>query len=494
MAQKLSFVPSAKKTSSPSINSIELKPLYALDAERAVLGAMIVHPDAINDVAESLTRSDFFSTPHQILFEAIMAMNAAGQPIEILTLHQYLLDHRLADTVGSPGILAELAALFTSRLNLAAYIKIVRDRAILRHLQQACISITNLIAESPHDVDSILDSAESQIFQITNQNLTQTTVPAPIEVERALSLVENFQKYKGRLRGIPTPFGELDTYTTGWQNSDMIVLAARPGVGKTALALTFAAFAARKRYDEKADTYLGPPGHPVGIFSLEMTNPQLMLRILSSTSGVPLKRIREGNLDSKDLFALKKTAEEIKQWPLYLDDSSRLTINQLRGKARRMKELYKIELLVIDYLQLLYSESPQARENRTNEISEISRGIKALAKELDIPIIVLAQLNRRSEEANKEPALHNLRESGAIEQDADIVMLLHREKNEDQEQGTAHRSFDYPYILNIAKQRNGPTAKINLIFESQYTRFIDPIRHQLRNGNQNQEHAHEENF
>jgi replicative DNA helicase len=267
----------------------------------------------------------------------------------------------------------------------------------------------------------------------------------------------------------------------------MIVLAARPGVGKTALALTFAAFAARKRYDEKADTYLGPPGHPVGIFSLEMTNPQLMLRILSSTSGVPLKRIREGNLDPKDLFALKKTADEIKQWPLYLDDSSRLTVNQLRGKARRMKERYKIELLVIDYLQLLYSESPQARENRTVEISEISRGIKALAKELDIPIIVLAQLNRRSEEANKEPALHNLRESGSIEQDADIVMLLYREKNEDQDQGSNadHPTFDYPYILNIAKQRNGPTAKIKLVFESQFTRFVDPIRHQLRNNSQN---------
>ncbi|MCS7064092.1 MAG: replicative DNA helicase [Methylacidiphilales bacterium] len=482
----------AQSAHNPS--ALEIKPLYALDAEKAVIGAMIVHPDAIHEVAETLVRSDFFAPQHQILFDAIMAMYAAGQPIEILTLHQYLLDHRLADTVGSPGILAELTALFVSRLNLASYIKTVRDRSILRRLQEACIHITNQIADSPHDVDTILDQAESQIFQITNQNLTQTTSPAPVEVDRALSLIENFQKYKGRLRGIPTPFGELDTYTTGWQNSDMIVLAARPGVGKTALALNFATFAARKKYDEKTDSYLGPPGHPVGIFSLEMTNSQLMLRILSATSGVPLRRIREGNLSPQDLVALQKTADEIKQWPLYLDDSPRLTINQLRGKARRMKEQFKIELLIIDYLQLLYSESPQARENRTVEISEVSRGIKALAKELDIPIIVLAQLNRRSEEANREPALHNLRESGAIEQDADIVMLLHRDKNEETENDPHSTTTNYPYILNIAKQRNGPTARIHLIFESQYTRFVDPIRHQLRNQQKNDQPPDESNF
>jgi replicative DNA helicase len=246
-------------------------------------------------------------------------------------------------------------------------------------------------------------------------------------------------------------------------------------MGKTALALTFAKHAMAERYDDKRDMWI-KPGYGVGLFSLEMTNAQLMLRMMASAAQVSLQKIRTGDLDKFEMDGLTQMAEDMKQWPLYLDDSSHLTINQLRGKARRMKQRYDIDLLIIDYLQLLHSESNQAKDNRQNEVAEISRGIKSLAKDLNIPIIVLAQLNRKAEEGKSEPALHNLRESGAIEQDADMVLLLHRK---DQEEDAAPSPVK-DYSLIIAKQRSGPTDKIDIRFNAQFTRFEDPVRHEAR--------------
>jgi len=332
----------------------------------------------------------------------------------------------------------------------------------------------------PDTIPDVLDRAETAIFKVTNLGLTQTTIPAPLEIDRAIRLIENFQSRKGRLPGIQTGFHKLNEYTGGWKAGEMIVLAARPGQGKTALGLSFAQHALRERYDEASDGWK-KPGHSVGIFSLEMTNEQLMLRLLASYAGERLQSIRMGELDEHSMQKLRLVAEDMKEWPLFLDDSSFLTINQLRGKARRMKDRYGIEMLVIDYLQLLRSESNQAKDNRQNEVAEISRGIKGLAKELEIPIIILAQLNRRSEEAKAEPALHNLRESGAIEQDADVVLLLHRpDAEKDQEGNEVHRGEIIPYKLIIAKQRNGPTDKLDILFHAPYTRFDDPVRHETR--------------
>jgi replicative DNA helicase len=331
-------------------------------------------------------------------------------------------------------------------------------------------------------VASVLDRAESSIFQVTNLGLTNSTVSAREEIEKALTLIEDFQSRKGRLHGLHTGFHKLDELTAGWKAGEMIVLAARPGQGKTALALTFARHALDERYDEATDAWR-KPGHPVGMFSLEMTNEQLMLRLLASYGSESLQRIRQGDLDEHSLQKLRMVGADMKEWPLYLDDSSFLTINQLRGKARRMKDRYGIELLIIDYLQLLRSESAQAKDNRQNEVAEISRGIKALAKELAIPIIILAQLNRRSEEAKAEPALHNLRESGAIEQDADVVLLLHRPDAEKDADGNERAAGPViPYTLNIAKQRNGPTDRLDILFHAPYTRFDDPVRHETRSG------------
>jgi replicative DNA helicase len=469
-------VTSAEESLSPAV-------LYSAEAEKAVLGCMMAQPaEVIIEAADALSKEDFFVPAHQEIFAALREMDNARQPIDVMTIHQWLTDRKLAEALGSPGILAELLVGFATHLNVGSYIRIVKDKSLLRCLQSACSTIVQDIVDMPDSVPAVLDRAESAIFQVTNMGLTQTTVSAREEIDKAITLIEDFQNRKGHLHGLPTGFHKLDELTAGWKAGEMIVLAARPGQGKTALALTFARHVLDQRYDEASDSWK-KPGHPVGMFSLEMTNEQLMLRLLASYGSESLQRIRQGDLDEHSLQKLRMIAGDMKEWPLYLDDSSFLTINQLRGKARRMKERFGIEMLVIDYLQLLRSESAQAKDNRQNEVAEISRGIKALAKELKIPIIILAQLNRRSEENKGEPALHNLRESGAIEQDADVVLLLHRpDAQKDQDGNEQPVGPIIPYVLNIAKQRNGPTDRLEILFHAPYTRFDDPVRHESRSG------------
>lgn len=442
---------------------------------------MIAHPETTLDLAmERLAQEDFFVPAHQELFQLLRDMHLRHQPIDVVTVHQNLLDRGRAQALGSPAILAELCSSFPTHLNVSSYIQIVKDKSLLRRLHEACSRIADSILSEPQPVAHVLDQAEEAIFRVTGMALTQNIVPGAKEIARAIQLVDAFRKRKGHLFGIPTGFYQLDQLTTGWQKGDMIVLAARPGVGKTALALTFARHALSERYDPQQDAWV-KPGHAVGLFSLEMTNAQLMLRLLASVASESLQRIRRGEVDDFQMQKLAQIAEDIKTWPLYLDDSSDLTIHQLRAKARRMKQQYGIELLIIDYLQLLHSDSPQARENRQVEIAEISRGIKALAKELNLPIIVLAQLNRRPDEGRCEPALHHLRESGAIEQDADVVLLLHRlDSDAEEESDSSPSSQLIPYSLHIAKQRNGPTEKMEIRFNPAYTRFEDPLRHPTR--------------
>jgi len=473
--------PKTKRRNTATPDGLSPALLYSAEAEKAVLGCMMAQPaEVINDATVALKKEDFFVPAHQEVFGAMREMYNSTQAIDVMTIHQWLTDRKLAEAVGSPGILAELLVGFATHLNVGSYIQIVRDKSLLRSLQLACSTIVQDIADAPDSVPSVLDRAESAIFQVTHQGLTNSTVTAREEIDRALKLIETFQTRKGHLHGLPTGFHKLDEMTAGWKAGEMIVLAARPGQGKTALALTFARHALDQRYDEATDSWK-KPGHAVGMFSLEMTNEQLMLRLLAAYGSESLQNIRSGNLDEHSMQKLRMVAADMKEWPLYLDDSSFLTINQLRGKARRMKDRFGIDLLVIDYLQLLRSESAQAKDNRQNEVAEISRGIKALAKELAIPIIILAQLNRRSEESKGEPALHNLRESGAIEQDADVVLLLHRPDQEKDQDGNERPVGPIiPYSLNIAKQRNGPTDRLDILFHSNYTRFDDPVRHEAR--------------
>ena len=473
--------PFNKNNSAPTVSTdIIGAPLYSSEAEKAVLGSMISHPQEVNyKVMEvGIKRSDFFVPAHQEIFEAILNLDAKSQPIDIPILHQYFEDKKLADIIGSPGILAELVAGVATHLNTESYVRIVKGKSVLRQLQSACQSIAQDIADRPDEVESVLDLAESYVFAVNSEADTKAAVTIRDEIKRTLIQIERYRKMKGKMTGIPTGFFKLNNLTGGWQPTDMIVLAARPGAGKTALALTFAKAAMKERYNEEKDDWV-KPGFGVGFFSLEMGNNQIMLRLLSSYAGIGLKKIRTGDLEDHEMENISLIGEEMRELPMYMDDSSMLTINQLRAKARRMKKQFNIDMIMVDYLQLLRAESVQARDSRQNEVAEISRGIKALAKELHVPILVLAQLNRKSEEAKQEPGLHNLRESGAIEQDADIVMLLHKEEQEaDPASAGNPRPELRNYKLIIAKHRNGPTDSIDVVFNGACTRFEDPNRHE----------------
>jgi replicative DNA helicase len=465
-----------RKPQAPAATDVDPTFLYSAEAEKAVLGSMLMSPHEVMDqVMEKIGDEDFFVPAHRLLFKTLTELHNRGAAIDLTTVYQHLTDQKTLEAVGNSTV-TDAAAAFVTHLNVSSYVDIVKDKSLLRHLRNACVEIVQLINEQPGAVRETLDVAMGKIFQVAEKEVTSQTVKASQEVNRTLEMIQRFHDNKRPLIGIDTGFSKLNELTSGWQKGDMVVLAARPGVGKTALALTFAKAAMKDRWSEEQNTFVAP-GYSVGFFSLEMTNQQLILRLMASYASLSMQLIREGKLSENDMHALHMVGDSMKEMPLYLDDTSYITINQLRSKARRMQQMGNIELLIIDYLQLLHSDSSQSKDNRQNEVAEISRGIKSLAKELSIPIIVLAQLNRKSEEGKSEPALHNLRESGAIEQDADLVMLLHRpEEKEDKDAAPAPPKPVTPYKLIIAKQRNGPTDTVDMNFVRAYTRFEDPLR------------------
>lgn len=458
-----------------------LPAIHSLEAEQALLGAMISEPDQVIDKAleAGLQPSDFFLESHQEIFKALRDMRNTSNPdvyIDPSTLHQYLLDHKLSDTVGGISKLAELSAGVVSVLTAATHIKTVREKSLLRRLQASCAEIVYNIHDRPHQAQDLVDEAESKIFKLAETGASTGVTESASAVKSALDLIIKTQQIreKGTYQGIPTGFDELDKLTTGLQGGQMVVIAARPGVGKTALALSMARNFIRERWSDEENRFVRP-GYPVGIFSLEMTSQQLMLRMLAAHASLSLQKIREGKLSESEVAFLGSVAEEMSNMPLYIDESPMLSVSQLRARARRLRQMYGIDVIIIDYLQLLTSTSDKARDNRQVEVAEISRGIKALAMELDVPIIVLAQLNRKPEEGNAEPALHHLRESGSIEQDADVVMLLSRVESKEGEELHGH-GHPIRARLNVAKQRNGPTDRLDLIFQAAYTRYESPPR------------------
>ncbi|MEM6822519.1 MAG: replicative DNA helicase [Verrucomicrobiota bacterium] len=463
-----------KNKNKVSISLDGIDPIYSAEAEQAVLGAMLSGSEEVIDLAtEKLRPKDFFNPGHQILFEAMASMRSESQPIEPSTVFQFLEDRKLADSIGGgAALLGELAASVLSTLTAPSHIETVRSKSLLRQLQQSCAQIVYDAQDRQHEVDAVLDEAEKSIFAIAEKGVAQNTRTSKDVVLSTIDIIEKRMGRKGLYDGVPSGFDELDQLTTGFKAGEMIVIAARPGVGKTAFALSMAKNFLKERYDDEQDRFV-KPGHPVGIFSLEMTSEQLMLRMLAACANVRLQAIREGTLTQQDVDLLMKVGEDLANNPLYIDESSMLNITQLRAKARRMKQHHNISVIIIDYLQLLTSSSEKARDNRQVEVAEISRGIKALALELKIPIIVLAQLNRKPEEGNGEPALHHLRESGSIEQDADVVMLLSRAFSKDGEAESIQNQHGRAFkaAVNIAKQRNGPTDKVDLLFQADYTRF-----------------------
>jgi replicative DNA helicase len=443
---------------------VDRLPPHSPEAEQGVLGCILLSPnDCMGQCIEKLKDGpeEFYDLRHQTIYTALAELYDKRQPIDLITLQQFLKNSNLLEQIGGLGYLASLPDTVPSAANLPYYADIVREKCVLRKMIQTCTSVVSRVYEFEGEVDGLLDEVERDILRISESRIQGTTTTIKDLVKKAINTIEDYHQRQGSLTGLSTGFHDIDKMTSGLHGGEMIVIAARPSMGKTSFAMNVAEHVA---LEEK---------QPVGVFSLEMTSESLVLRMLCSRSRVNMRNIRDGFLAERDFPKLTGAAGKMASAPLFIDDSSGLSILQLRAKARRMHQQHGIKLFVIDYLQLLHSTARRA-ENRQQEIADISNGIKSLAKELDVPVIVLSQLNRELErDKNRKPRLSDLRESGSIEQDADLVALLYKPSSgEDEESAAAPVEQEaVPVNLLIAKQRNGPTGDVNLTFLKSYTRF-----------------------
>lgn len=402
----------------------------------------------------------FYNLRHQTIYTIILEMYDKKEGIDVITLHQKLKDRQVLEQVGGIAFISELPDVVPSAANLSYYLEVIKEKHVLRKMISVCTSVISQAYDYTGEVDALMDEVERDVLQIA-QSRVQTQFKNIKElVKHAITQIEDFHQRQGMLTGIGTGFVDLDKMTTGFHPGEMIVIAARPSMGKTSLAMNIAEHVA-------IELKL-----PVGVFSLEMTAESLVLRMLCSRSRVNLRNVRDGFLVERDFPKLTSSAGKMGAAPLFIDDSSGLSILQLKAKARRMAQQFGIKLFVIDYLQLLHSTAKRA-ENRQQEIADISSGVKSLAKELGVPVIVLSQLNRELEkDKNRKPRMSDLRESGSIEQDADLVGLLYKPSaGDDEDGGGAEEQEAVSVNLLIAKQRNGPTGDVHLTFLKSITRF-----------------------
>jgi replicative DNA helicase len=437
----------------------------SLDAEVAVLGAMLLSPqDAGSQARERLSEQHFYHSAHRVIFREISALQDSLQAVDQVTLMQRLADRKQLEEVGGAAYLVDLINRVPTTANLEHYIDIVWEKYLLRQLIEAAHGIIAKSFDEQDDVKGWIDEVEQQIFNITAEKTVAGARPVKDFIRDAMHSIEHLYDQRGAVTGVATGFRDLDKLTSGLHPSNMIIIAGRPSMGKTALAMNIAENVA-------IDQNL-----PVGVFSLEMSSDELVKRMLCSRARVNLRAIRDGFLAERDFHPLTAAASQLMKAPLYIDDSAGLTINQVRARARRMHLQFKIKLLVIDYLQLMRAPSRRADQSRQVEVADISGGVKALAKELGIPIMILSQLNRQPDSRDEgKPRLSDLRESGSLEQDADLVGLLVRpEVYADEDSDKA--SLKGKATLFIEKQRNGPTGKIDLTFLNEYTRFEDAAR------------------
>lgn len=441
---------------------VDRLPPHSTEAEQGVLGCVLLAPkEGMGVCIEKLKRGGevFYDLRHQSLFELLAEMYDQKEPIDLITIQQKLRDRKQLEAIGGLSYLAGLVDAVPSAANLEYYLDIVREKFLLRKMIQTCTAVVGRVYEYEGEVDALLDEVERDVLRISEERVEASSRTIKELVHKAINTIEEFHQRQGMLTGVASGFPDLDKMTSGLHGGEMIVIAARPSMGKTSLAMNIAEHVA---IEERL---------PVGVFSLEMTAESLVLRMLCSRSRVNLRNIRDGFLAERDFPKLTGAAGKLANAPLFIDDSSGLSILQMRAKARRMFQQFGIRLFVIDYLQLLNSTSRRA-ENRQQEIADISNGIKALAKELNVPVIVLSQLNRELEkDKNRKPRLSDLRESGAIEQDADLVALLYKPNSSDDEEAPAQEQDATPVNLYIAKQRNGPTGDVPLTFLKGYTRF-----------------------
>ncbi len=438
-------------------------PPHNLDAEQSVLGAIMLDKDAIIAVADLITPDDFYKGAHGTIYRAMLDLYENGDPLDVLAVSNRLEEKKELTAVGGSSFLASLVNVVPSAANVRHYADVVHKKAILRRLIGAAAAITDLGYSEADDVEATLDAAERALFDVSQQHATQEFIAMKDALSSAFDRIDELHKNRGQMRGVPTGFPDVDNILSGLQKSDLIILAARPSVGKTSLALDIARKAATGRL-----TDAGAPDPkaavPVGIFSLEMSSDQLIDRMIAAEGDVDLWRLRTGNLrddgEDNDFDRINAAMGRLNDAPIFIDDASSANIMTMRTMARRLQAKHNLGLIIIDYLQLMEG---RRTENRVQEISEISRGLKTLAKELNIPIIALSQLSRAVESrTDQRPKLSDLRESGSIEQDADVVMFLYREdrvKPDTPNKGIAE--------LIIAKHRNGPVGTAKLFFREE---------------------------
>lgn len=444
-----------KPSQDPSLHKL---PPQSIEAEESILSTILLDNSTLLDVLEILKPEDFYRTAHQKVFSAIAELFAKAEPVDLVTLTNLLRDLNQLDEIGGAAYLARLVDSVPSAISVQHYARIIRDKSSLRQLIAKANEITRQCYEGGGDLDQVLDFAEGAVFEIAENKNRAAFHPLNKIIETNIDALEERQGNRALVTGVPTGFSRLDHFTSGLQSGDLIILAARPSMGKTALALNMARNAALEG------------NVPVAVFSLEMSKEQLSMRMLCAEARVDSQRIRSGFLNPEDWNRITDAAGVLSELPLYIDDSPDISATSIRTKSRRLKLDKGLGLVIIDYLQLMKGRS--STERRDLEISEISRSLKLLAKELSVPVIALSQLNRKLEErSDKRPQLSDLRESGALEQDADVVAFIYRDEVYNKDENNPNRGTAE---IIIAKQRNGPTGIVPLTFLNAYTRFENP--------------------
>jgi len=445
-------------------NLISKIPPHSLEAEESLLGALLIDKDAIIKVADTVMPQDFYKDSHQIIYNTIKELYGNQEPIDIITLSNRLEDKKQLSVVGGRSYLAQLSNAVATSGNISNYAGIIQRKATLRRLQQAAAEISTMSFDEEREIDEILDETEKKVFGVSRKYLKNAFLPIDNLLTAAFDRIDELHRHGGKLRGLSTGFPDLDHLLAGLQKSDLIILAARPSVGKTSLALDIARQAAIKNKEG------------VGIFSLEMSKEQLVDRMLCAQANVSLWKMRTGNLSDKeednDFARIGEAMGKLAEAPIYIDDSGTLSIMEIRAKARRLQMEKGLGLIMIDYLQLMEGRGKYG-DNRVQEIAEISRGLKSIARELNIPILALAQLSRAVELTHPAiPKLSHLRDSGSIEQDADVVMFIYR-KAADRGYNVNDLPLDerHKAEIYIAKHRNGPTGKVDLFFDENTVSF-----------------------
>jgi len=438
-------------------------PPQSIEAEEALLSAILLDNKALSEVIGILTPADFYKTVHQVIFSGMIELFEKNEPVDLVTLSNALREGGKLETVGGATFLARLVDSIPLAVNVEHYAKIVHEKACLRRLIEKSNEISRRCFENQGDVEDVIDFAQSAIFDISENKIKPAFYPLEKIIEANIDMLVELQGKAALVTGVPTGFALLDNKTAGLQRADLIILAARPSMGKTALALNIARNAA-----VDADI-------PVAIFSIEMSKEQLSMRMLCAEAQVDSARVRGGYMGRDDWQRLTDAASLLSEAPIYIDDSPDISALEVRAKARRLKMEKKIELIIIDYLQLM--KTRHSAERRDLEISELSRSLKSLAKELNIPVLALSQLNRQVENrSDKRPQLSDLRESGALEQDADVVAFIYRDEEYNKDINNPNKG---KAEIIIAKQRNGPTGVVPLAFLKAYTLFKPLAREEM---------------